>query len=68
MSDFPESPIANLFEPYLRVSNKAPLVADIIIEAIQILPESSLSATFKNLYLRFLILDVNIPCALTSEY
>lgn len=43
------------------------LVPDNIIEAIQSLPDRSLSATFRNLYLLSLIVDVNTPSGDISE-
>lgn len=47
---------------------KINLQQDIVILAIQSLPDKSLSATFKNLSLFFLIYDVKFPCSSTSEY
>jgi len=68
VSDFPEEPTASLYFPNLKQTSKQSLVAEIIMEAIQILPESKRSATFKNRSLFFLILEAKFPWASTSEF
>jgi len=57
----PETPIASLLEAYLKAIVRENLVPDIIIEAIQSLPLNNLSATFKNLYLFYSIVDLKLP-------
>lgn len=54
VSDNPDLPIASLLFPYLKVFINPILQAEEIMEAIQSLPESNLSATVKNLYLNIL--------------
>lgn len=68
VSDLPLLPTANLYEAYLMAVARQYLVPPISMEAIQILPERSLSATFKNLYLLSLIDEENSPEGDISEY
>lgn len=68
VSDLPLLPTANLVDPYRIAVARQYFVPEIIIEAMQILPERSLSATFKNLYLLSVMVDVNYPSEDISEY
>ena len=67
MSDLPVGPTASLDAAYANAIARACLVADCIIDAMQMRPESSWSATARKRSRGARIDEVKFPSASTSE-